>query len=150
MNHLDAFYQTVHDAPGGCEAIAPRMGMSAAILRNKANPNSVTNKPTLDDADRLMAVTGDYRILEALTANHGFTLTRVEEGVSSDMSVFESMTHILAQFGDYTKEVHEAFADGRLEAHELKRIDGEMFTLFQCFMQFRARLRGMVETPGSK
>uniref|UniRef100_UPI00353016D5 phage regulatory CII family protein n=1 Tax=Achromobacter sp. GbtcB20 TaxID=2824765 RepID=UPI00353016D5 len=54
MNHLDAFHQTVHGAPGGCEAIAPRMGMSAAILRNKANPNSTTNKPTLDEADRLM------------------------------------------------------------------------------------------------
>jgi hypothetical protein len=150
MNHLDAFYQTVHDAPGGCEAIAPRMGMSAAILRNKANPNSVTNKPTLDDADRLMAVTNDYRILAALAANHGFTITKIEEAAPSDMSVFESMTHILAQLGEYTKEVHEAFADGVLEEHEMKAIDDEMFALFQCFMQFRARLRGMVQRPISK
>ena len=149
MNHLDAFYQTVHDAPGGCEAIAPRMGMSAAILRNKANPNAAANKPTLDDADRLMAVTNDYRILEAMCANHGFTLTKIEEQAPSDMSVFESMTSILAKFGEYSQQVHQAFADGRLEKRELLEIDDVMFALFQKFMQFRARMSGMVE-PGSR
>jgi hypothetical protein len=71
MNHLDAFHQTVHSAPGGCESLAPRMGMSAPILRNKANPNCITNKPTLDEADRLMALTGDYSVLHALAQNHG-------------------------------------------------------------------------------
>jgi hypothetical protein len=150
MNHLDAFYQTVHSAPGGAEAIANRMGMSAQVLRNKANVNSDTNKPTLDDADRLMGITGDYRVLESLAANHGFTLTKVEEHAPSEMSVFESMTGILAQFGQYSQEVHQAFADGRLEPHELTAIDESMFALFQRFMQFRARMGGMVEKRGAR
>lgn len=70
MNVGDAFYQTVHGSAGGCEALAVRMNMSAAILRNKANVHTVTNKPTLDDADRIMGLTADYRILDALAANH--------------------------------------------------------------------------------
>lgn len=145
MNHLDAFHATVHDAPGGCESLSHRMGMSATILRNKANPNSATNKPTLDDADRLMGLTADYRILEALARNHGFTLTKLEDQAPSDLSVFESMTGILAKFGDYSNEVHRAFADGRLEQHELQSIDELMFSLFQRFMQFRSRMHGMAE-----
>lgn len=145
MNHLDAFHQTVHAAPGGCESLAPRMGMSAAILRNKACPTNSTNKPTLDDADRLMALTGDYAILHALAQNHGFTCTKIEEQAPSDMSVFEAMTGILAKFGEYSQGVHEAFADGRVDQHELKVVDDLMFELFQRFMQFRARMGGMAE-----
>lgn len=148
MNPQDAFYHTVHSFPGGCEALAPRMDMSAAVLRNKANPNSTTNKATLDDADRLMGIANDYRIVVALAQKHGFTLTRVEEQAPSEMSVFESMAGILAQFGEYSQEIHQSFADGRLEQHELNAIDEKMFTLFQRFMQFRARMGGMVETRG--
>jgi hypothetical protein len=145
MNYKDAFHKTVHSYPGGVEALAQRMGYNTGILRNKANPNSTTNVLTMDDASRAMDFTGDYSVLHALAEQHGFTLTKVEEEAPSELSVFESMTGILAQFGEFSQEVHQAFADGRLEPHELKTIEAAMFSVFRLFMQFRARLDGMAE-----
>jgi len=145
MNHLDAFHQTVHSTPGGCESLAPRMGMSAAILRNKANPNSATNKPTLDDADRLMGVTGNYAILHALAQNHGFVCTQIDEQPSSDIAVLESVTDIWQHLGSLGAEVHKAMADGRIEQHEMKAIEAAAFTMFRPVMQLLARVNGMVQ-----
>lgn len=145
MNHLDAFHQTVHTAPGGCEAIASRMGMSATILRNKANPNSATNKPTLDDADRLMGITGDFRVLHALAQNHGFVCTKVDEQPACDMAVLESVTDIWQHLGTFGAEVHKAMADGRIEPHEVRAIEVAAFTMFRPVMQLVARVNGMSE-----
>jgi hypothetical protein len=148
MNHLDAFHQTVHAAPGGCESLAPRMGMSAQVLRNKACPTNTTNKPTLDDADRLMGITGDYSVLHALAQNHGFVCTRIDEQPASDMAVLEATTDIWSKLGDLGTEVHKALADGRIEQHELKSIETATFAAFRPMMQLLARVNGMAEKAG--
>ena len=145
MNHLDAFHATVHAHPGGCEALAPRMGMSATILRNKANPNSATNKPTLDDVDRLMGITGDYRVLFALAQNHGFTCTKIEEQPAGYMAVLETTTDIWECLGDLGAEVRKALADGRLEKHEVDSIRDAAFTMFRPVMQLVARVNSMAD-----
>jgi hypothetical protein len=149
MNHLDAFHKTVHDTPGGCESLAPRMGMATQVLRNKANPNSATNKPTLDDADRLMGLTGDYRVLHALAQNHGFICTRIDEQPAGDMAVLEMVTDIWTQLGGLGAEVHKALADGRIEQHEVKSIEAATFAAFRPMMQLLARVNGMAEKAGA-
>jgi hypothetical protein len=146
MNHLDAFHKTVHGAPGGCEAIAPRMGLSAAILRNKANPNSATNKPTLDEADRLMGVTGVHDILHALAANHGFVCVRVEEGASAaDMAVLEMVTQVWQTNGEVGTEVNQALADGRITRHEVDRVREAVRRAERALESVVARLEGMAQ-----
>lgn len=145
MNHLDAFHQTVHSAPGGCESLAPRMGMSAAILRNKANPNSGTNKPTLDDADRLMGITGDYRVLEALAQNHGFTLTKVGDEPASDMAVLERVTNIWQRLGELASEVHKTLEDGRVDSHEVDAVRRAAYKVFPSVLQLVDGLESMAE-----
>jgi hypothetical protein len=77
MSPKDAFYNTVHNAPGGHAALAIRLGMSAAVLRNKANVHSETNKPTLDDVDNIIGLTGDASVLHALAANHGYVCSKI-------------------------------------------------------------------------
>ena len=145
MNHLDAFHQTVHSAPGGCESLAPRMGMSAAILRNKANPNSGTNKPTLDDADRLMGITGDYRVLEALAQNHDFTLTKVGDEPASDMAVLERVTNIWQRLGELATEVHKTLEDGRVDPHEVDSVRRAAYKVFPSLLQLVDGLERMAE-----
>ncbi|RZZ90624.1 phage regulatory CII family protein [Pseudoxanthomonas winnipegensis] len=86
MNILDAAYKTVHEYQGGSVALATRMvrtdeqgnerAMSDAVLRNKVNPNNSTHHLTLEEASEIMGLTGNYRILHALAAQHGFTLQR--------------------------------------------------------------------------
>lgn len=146
MNHLDAFHKTVHGAPGGCEAIATRMGMSAAILRNKANPNSATNKPTLDEADRLMGITGEHSILHALAANHGYVCVRVEDGASaSDMAVLEMVTQVWQTNGEVGAEVNKALADGRITRAEIDRVRDAVKRAERALEGVVARLEGMTQ-----
>ncbi len=146
MNILDAFHSTVHSASGGCEALAVRLGMSPVILRNKANPNSVTNKPMLDDVDRVMGLTGDFQVLHALAANHGFVLVKVEEGATaSDMAVLEMMTQCWAKNGEFGTEVNKALADGRIEQRELPVIRAAVLENIRAMHQLVARLEAMAE-----
>lgn len=72
MNISDAAYHTVHDYPGGSNALAPRLGIkSPAVLNSKVNPNTETHHLTLIEASKLMELTNDYRILQSLNAQHG-------------------------------------------------------------------------------
>jgi len=146
MNHLDAFHKTVHGSPGGVDALAPRMGLSAGILRNKANPNSATNKPTLDEADRLMGVTGVYDVLHSLAANHGFVCVRVEEGASAaDMAVLEMVTQVWQTNGEVGAEINQALADGRITKAEVVRVREAVRRAERALESVVARLEGMAE-----
>lgn len=123
MTPLDAFHQTVHSYPGGCESLGPRLGMSVAVLRNKANPRCNTNHPTLTDVDRVLGITGNYSVLHALAANHSHVCIPVDADLApSDMAVLELVTAAWRTHGDVGASVDAAFADGRVEAREVTRI----------------------------
>ncbi|PNE77837.1 hypothetical protein A8H37_06130 [Burkholderia thailandensis] len=48
MNILDTAHAVAHNYPGGCESLAPRLGVSPAVLRSKVNPNTGTVLGDLD------------------------------------------------------------------------------------------------------
>ncbi|ROT45027.1 phage regulatory CII family protein [Pusillimonas sp. NJUB218] len=146
MNPIDAFYHTVHDQPGGAESLAPRMGMSAAVLRNKADPKKECNKPLLADVDKIMDLTGDYRVLRALAHKHGFLLVRAPENctVESDMSVLEHVTGLMVAQGKFAQEIHTALADGDLSAKEMTKIEEVGQAFMTEVVEIQQRLRGMV------
>lgn len=120
MNVTDAAYDTVHQYPGGSEALAPRMGMSAATLRGKVNPNTDRNLLSLQEADTLMARTGDYRILHALCAEHGFIAQRVDAPESG--TLITALLSAAAAKGDLAELVSEAMADNRITPNEADAI----------------------------
>jgi hypothetical protein len=146
MNAQDAFHATVHGSPGGCEALAARMGVGAGVLRNKANPNADYHKPTLADADRVMALTGNYSILHALAQNHSHVCIAVEADASaSDMAVLEMVTKVWSAGGEVAAEVHVTLADGRVEPHEIARVEASVYRTVQALNAMVARLKGMAE-----
>jgi hypothetical protein len=122
------------------------MGLSAAILRNKANPNSATNKPTLDEADRLMGVTGVHDVLHALAANHGYVCVRIEDGVEpGDMAVLDMMAAVWQTNGEVGAEVRRALEDGRITRPELVRIRDAARRAERAIETIVAGLEGMAE-----
>jgi hypothetical protein len=146
MNILDAFYRTVHDAVGGCEALAVRLGMSAQILRNKANPNTTGNRVLLEDADLVMGITGDVRVLHALAGKHGHVCVRIDPAAgASDLAVLELVVKVMAGHGDVGDEVLRALADGRVEQREIKEVEGAVYRANQAMQQLVARLKDMAE-----
>ena len=145
MNYKDAFHRTVHEAPGGCEALAVRMGYTAGLLRNKANPNSTTNVLTMDDASRVMELTGNHEVLHALARQHGFVCTKIDEQPASDMAVLESVTDIWQCLGQVGTQVHMALADGKVDQHEVRHIEKAIFVSIRPMMELLARLNGMAQ-----
>jgi hypothetical protein len=146
MNIQDAFYGTVHGVQGGCEALAVRLGMSPAILRNKANPHALANKPMLDDADRIMGITGDFRILHALAQNHGHLCIQVDESVTaSDMAVLELVTQVWSANGEVGAGVNATLADGRVELAEVENVRQAVYRAQKALLELVARLEGMAE-----
>lgn len=123
MNITDAAHKTVHAYPGGSESLAPRIGMSAAVLRNKVNPNNTTHHLTLAEADEVMSVTGDHRILHALAAAHGYALqaTAAEQGAGG-ASLLQAVLHANAAEGSFDRKLEEALADNRITPRELAEL----------------------------
>jgi hypothetical protein len=120
--------------------------MSAAVLRNKANPNTNFNKPTFDDVDNVMGLLGDFEPMRALAAKHGFVLVKVEDDVSaSDMAVLEIVTKCWSTNGDFGKSVNEALADGKITVAEIELISEAAMANSQAMQQLLARLKGMSE-----
>lgn len=120
MNIIDAAHKTVHAYPGGSESLAPRIGMSPAVLRNKVNPNNVTHHLTLVEASEIMGVTGNDSVLHALAAEHGYTLTKVE--ATSSGSLIGALLAASGAKGDLADLIADAMADQRITPNEASAI----------------------------
>lgn len=146
MTPQDAFHATCHAYPGGCESLAPRLGMTPAVLRNKARPGCHTNHPTLADADHVMSLTGDVRILHALAAAHGHVCIPVDaDAAPSDMAVLELVTHVWRSHGNVGAAVDAALADSRIEGAEVEQIRAAIYTHIQALQQMLARIEALQE-----
>lgn len=120
--------------------------MSAAVLRNKANPNHSYNRPTLDDVDQAMGITGDHGVLHALAQNHGHVCIRIEEdGAASDQAVLEMIARIWTTNGQVGAEVNQALEDGRITPGELDKVRDAVKRLEGALEGMVARLAGMAE-----
>lgn len=156
MNLKDAVYHTVHDYPGGCESLAPRLkkpgeksGMSPAVLRNKANPNTDTNVMSLDEADRIVGLTGDFRILHALAAKHDHVCIKIDADTpASDLAVLELVTHVWAANGSVGAAVDATLADNVVELHELNGVREAIYRTQQAMLAMLDRLERMAEPEG--
>ena len=142
MNVLDAAYSTGHDYPGGCESLAPRIGVGAAVLRNKLNPNTQTHHLTLVEADRMMAAAEDYRILHALALNHSHVCIKVDSDMpASDLAVLELVTHVWRSNGDVGSAVDDTLSDGLVERHEIARVEEAIYRTQQAMNAMLLRLK---------
>ncbi len=147
MNVTDAAYDTVHQYPGGSEALAPRMGMSAATLRGKVNPNTDRNLLSLQEADALMARTGDYRILHALCAEHGFIAQRVDAPESG--TLITALLSAAAAKGDLAELVSKAMADNRITPNEADDISRACQQVMAALVQVSQHAEAAAERGGA-
>lgn len=119
MNTKDAAYHTVHDYAGGSESLGPRVGISAAVLRNKVNPNNDTHHLTYAEAIRITGITGDVRMIEAWAALHDRVLVKLPDSGTSDMDVLSDCIAMQTQLGRYMQEIQTALQDGKVDKAEI-------------------------------
>lgn len=146
MHIADAAYAVVHDYPGGAESLAPRLGMSAAVLRNKVNPNNTTHHVTLAEAVRLSQITGNRGLIDAFAAELGLVVIELPAPENcADGEILELMAQTWETNGDIGKEVNRTFADSRVEAHEVAKIKDRVFKHIRTLFGLVGRIEGMAE-----
>jgi hypothetical protein len=146
MNVSDAAYATVHDYPGGAISLAPRVGMNPTVLNSKVNQNTTTHHLTMLEAQRIMGVTGDHRILRAQCEDLGYLppIPRVEAGVS-DAALLETYTRLMSELGDFSGKFHKALSDGKLTSKEVDGLQVEMLEFFAAGEELLNRARQIAE-----
>lgn len=155
MNVLDAAFDTVHDYPGGAGPLAERLTrlnkdgervpMSAAVLNSKVNPNTVTHHLTLPEADRLMGLTGDHRILFALANNHGYQLHKIGADAGHG-SLMQRLLKANRAEGEVDRVLEEALSDGVITRNELKAVLAAEIARQAATMQLMTKLQEMCAT----
>ncbi|UGQ45093.1 hypothetical protein LSQ66_14970 [Massilia endophytica] len=115
--------------------------MSAQILRNKANPNNMSNRVLLEDADQVMGITGDMRVLHALAANHSHVCVKVDPAAPvSDLGLLDLVVKVMTSNGDVGAEVSAALMDGRIDAAEIEKVREAVYRSNQAMHQLLDRL----------
>lgn len=145
MNLQSAFYNVVHDFPGGVGAVAHLLGMSPHTLQNKANPNDTTHHPMLEEAARVTEVTRDPRIVHAFCARVGFMAVALPPAHSNTSEAVQNMAKVASEFGEYLTTVSAALADGRVSRNEVKACEKELGELIAEATHLGGLLRAISE-----
>ena len=146
MNITDAAYAVAHDYPGGTESLAPRLGMSGAVLRNKVNPNNTTHHLTLAEALRMSEMTGNTSIAHAFARALGLACIEIPAAENcADADVIELIAKSLETHGDVGKEIVRTLEDGKVEQHEAVRVRDRVWSHIVTVVSLASRIEGMAE-----
>lgn len=147
MNISDAAYHTVHDYPGGSNALAPRLCIkSPAVLNSKVNPNTETHHLTLIEASKLMELTNDFRILQSLNAQHGkvaINLPCIPE--CRDTALTDLVLSLGMGGGDVYSLFKEMMSDGRITRGEAIDMSKVIHQLHMVLAQLDAQINKCVD-----
>lgn len=157
MNVIDAAYDTVHEYPGGAGPLASRLtrlnkdgeraSMSEAVLNSKVNPNTSSHHLTLAEADRIMGITGDYRILHALAYTHGFVALRIEAPQAG--SVTGAMFAAVAAKGNLAERIAKAMADNHITNNESEEISRAVMQVIAAVAEISERAQAATVRGGA-
>lgn len=107
---LRAISNTVHNFPGGVDALAKRMGMSANTLQHKVNLNNETHRVSAGELARLCHAAGDYSAAEVILAQGGFVCLPVHP-VTPD-SLADGFARVVSAQAEFFNSVRDAMASG--------------------------------------
>ena len=119
MDVMDAAYKTVHDYPhGGSAALAGRMGMSPAILRNKVNSTASAHHLRLDEAVKIMELTDDHSIVHAIAHRLGGVYCKLSTEAAQTEDLIMTALAASASSGNVIQELHDALEDGQISCDQ--------------------------------
>lgn len=142
MNILDAAYRVGHDSPGGVAALAPRMGISQAVLNSKINPNTKTHILSIEEMIRMEHLTGRHDMLFAHAEALGYVAVPVP--CLGDDDIDHAITTACAEFGDYLRTVGDTLSDKRVTPNEAKRLEKELVEMIASATHLQALLTATV------
>lgn len=132
VSNLAAFraaaHSTVHRYPRGSQGLGPAIGMSAAVLRNRVNPNNAETEISVPVMCAVMDETGDLSMLHALAARFGCVLHEAAAEPAHAPLPMQVMS-VTACNGELAYCVADAVADQVISENESKQIAEIVFRL---------------------
>lgn len=126
MNVLDAAYHTVHDYPGGAEALAVRLGnkRGTSLSHEVRPPAGSTAKLGLMTAVEIMELSGDLRILNAICGRLNCAPpVPLPAGDHEDGCAAALAAEVARDFAELMGEVARDVADSVITDNELQRLE---------------------------
>jgi len=148
MNQHDALYKVARTFPGGIEALATSMGVSANVLRNKLAPTIASHYASFEEVSVIIGlcqkagVTESLMPLHAMLTRHGMAafVVPVPEQVSSD-DLSQTVCKVMAQVGAVAEAVSVALMDGKVTEAEADLIEREFHGALSALGEWRERIR---------
>lgn len=140
-----AVWDTAHEYPGGAAALGAVVGIGGKVLANKCNPHCDTHHLGLDEAHRIMALTGDHQILRALCHALGYLspIQRIDSAVADD-ALLDLLASVFAEAGDVARALQQALADGRITPREYADIEQQSIEAQSALATLLDRVRSLV------
>ena len=154
MNQHDALYKVARSYPGGIEALATAMGISANVLRNKLAPTIASHYPSVEEVSTIVSLCQQAKVsdallpLHALLVRHGmaaFVVPQPEQVGGDDLS--QTVCRVMSQVGAVAQAVSTALMDGVVSNAEADLIEREFHGALSALGEWRARIRLRVENP---
>jgi hypothetical protein len=148
MNQHDALYTVARAYPGGIEALAQQLNMSANVLRNKLAPGIASHYPSFEEVSMIISLCQKAGVkeavmpLHALMARHGmaaFVVPEAEQINSDDLS--QTVCRVMSQVGNVAEAVSEALLDSVVTEREADLIEREFQGALAALGEWRARIR---------
>lgn len=148
MNQHDALYKVARGYPGGIDALAQSMGMSANVLRNKLAPTIGTHYPSFEEVSAIIELCQRAKVddalmpLHALLVRHGmaaFVVPHPELVGGDDLS--QTVCRVMSQVGAVAAAVSGALMDGKVSIVEADLIEREFHGALAALGEWRARIR---------
>ena len=148
MNQHDALYKVARGYPGGIDALAQSMGMSANVLRDKLAPTIGTHYPSFEEVSAIIELCQRAKVddalmpLHALLVRHGmaaFVVPHPELVGGDDLS--QTVCRVMSQVGAVAAAVSGALMDGKVSIVEADLIEREFHGALAALGEWRARIR---------
>ena len=148
MNQHDALYKVARGYPGGVDALAQCMGMSANVLRNKLAPTIASHYPSFEEVSQIVehchqaGVADAHLPLHALLVRHGmaaFVVPQPETARQDDLS--QTVCRVMSEVGAVAEAVSSALIDGKVTSAEADLIERKFQSALSALGAWRARLR---------
>jgi len=148
MNQHDALYKVARNYPGGIEALAQGLGISANVLRNKLAPTIASHYPSFEEVSAIIdlchraGVSESMLPLHAMLTRHGMAafVVPVPDQVGSD-DLSQTVCKVMAQVGAVAEAVSDALMDGKVTEAEADLIEREFHNALSAMGEWRERIR---------
>lgn len=123
---MEQVHRAIHEAvlEAGPKQLAHLMGMSHTALLNRSNPNDDSHRLNLEQFLQILVHSKNVEPLEHLASTLGYAL--VPQARPASKNLIEALVHLAAEYGDVSRLVHDALADGRISPFEKANIQKEI------------------------